>query len=84
MRQVHISQSLVYPAVSGVPHITIDNTTTSDSYPAFVTAHFAPQQYEWRLRLLKPCLVSELNGILKLWLNLFSGAYEHPMAMNVL
>ena len=52
MRQVHISQSLVYPAVGAVPHITIDNTTTSDSYPTFVTAHFRPQQYEWRIKAL--------------------------------
>jgi len=53
MRQIHIGQSLVYLAVGAVPHITIDYTATSDSYPTFVTAHFPPQQYEWRIGALE-------------------------------
>ena len=49
MRQIHIGPSLVYPTVYTVPYITIDYTTTSDSYSTFVTAHFPPQQYERKL-----------------------------------
>ena len=52
MRQIHVGPSLVYPAVDAVPHVTIDFTATSDSYPTFVTAQFPPQR---GLRLLKPC-----------------------------
>jgi len=37
MRQTHISPSLIYPAVDIAHHITIDCTTTSDSYSAFMT-----------------------------------------------
>jgi len=49
MRQIHIGSSLVYPASGVVSNITIDYTTTSDSYSTFVTAHFPPQQYERKL-----------------------------------
>jgi hypothetical protein len=49
MRQINIGPSLIYLAIGAAPHITIDYTATSDSYSAFVTAHFPPQQYERKL-----------------------------------
>jgi len=39
LRQIHIGPCLVYPTVGPAPHIIIDYTVTSDSYPTFVTAH---------------------------------------------
>ena len=72
MHQIHIGPSLVYPGVGQVSHLSIDYTTTTDSYSTFVTIELR------KFRSQQPTPLNSMSGSWSKRPRFGNPPYTHP------